>query len=194
MEQQTERLLLPELRAGERLVWAGQPRGGIRLVAADAFMIPFSLLWGGFAVFWEYGALQQAGPSFFALFGVPFVLVGLYVIFGRFFFDAYRRSRTYYALTDQRVLILTHVFGHKLQSLSLASLGQVSISERSDRGGTITLGPSGGMSAWFAGSGWPGSGKEAPPALEAVENVRAVFDGIMRGREALAIAGPRTQR
>jgi hypothetical protein len=109
-----QNLIQRELNSSERLLWTGAPRQGVRLRPSDAFMIPFSLLWGGFAIFWEYTAIRQSmvhgggTPSIFmALWGIPFVLMGLYLIVGRFFADAFQRARTGYAVTDQRILVLT---------------------------------------------------------------------------------------
>ena len=87
------------LDPSERLLWSGQPKQGLRLQASDAMMIPFSLMWGGFAIVWEAMALgifathtpnpqhphEQIFAWIFPLWGVPFVIVGLYMIFGRFF-------------------------------------------------------------------------------------------------------------
>ncbi len=97
-----------ELKPGEKLLWSGQPQPGIRFRASDIFIIPFSLLWGGGAIFWEYSVLfimpsgsktfHDSTPTFsiiFPLFGIPFVLVGLYMIFGRFIVDAKTREQTY---------------------------------------------------------------------------------------------------
>src|ERR1700728_3149818 len=85
-----------ELGKGERLLWQGRPRAGIRLRGSDVFLIPFSLLWAGFIVFWETMALFKVPKNnpvgwLFPLFGVPFVLAGFYIVFGRFLLDA--RSR-----------------------------------------------------------------------------------------------------
>src|SRR5262245_59440895 len=95
-----------ELAPGERLVRSVQPRRGVRLRPMDAFIIPFSLLWCGFAIFWEVGAVtvtsRHGGPIAFVfpLFGLPFVIVGLYFVFGRFIVDARSRERTFYAITN----------------------------------------------------------------------------------------------
>lgn len=42
----------------------------------------------------------------FDLWGIPFVGVGLYMVFGRFFYKRYRKSRTVYGITTQRAMIL----------------------------------------------------------------------------------------
>ena len=99
--------LMPHLRPGEQVLWAGGPDPAVVFASSDVFLVPFSLLWGGFAIFWEAGVLSTGGPVFFALWGVPFVLVGLYMIAGRFVVKRRRKRRTIYGVTDQRVLTLT---------------------------------------------------------------------------------------
>jgi hypothetical protein len=49
----------------------------------------------------------------------PFVLVGIYLIFGRFLVEAKQGERTFYGVTDERVLVVAGLFGRKVQSLSL---------------------------------------------------------------------------
>ena len=82
----------------------------------DWTFIPFSLLWGGFSIFWEKQALNSWRSSsasnidFMALWGIPFVLMGNYMIWGRFFHDAWLKRRTYYAVTNHRALIVQYDF------------------------------------------------------------------------------------
>jgi uncharacterized membrane protein YdbT with pleckstrin-like domain len=122
-------LLRSEILSDEKLVWEGRPKSGVMVKPSDIFMIPFSLLWGGFAIFWGISVTSSDAPFFFSLFGIPFVLIGLYIIFGRFFFDAKKRGNTIYGLTDKRAIIISGVFGKKTTSLNLKSLQEVQVSK-----------------------------------------------------------------
>ena len=104
MEQSQEirRLLQP----GESLLWSGAPAPGIHLQSADWGLIVFSLVWCGFAGFWVYTALTMGAPGFMAVFGLLFLLLGLYASFGRIFRRAGQLKRTHYGVTDRRVILL----------------------------------------------------------------------------------------
>ncbi len=164
-----------QLSLGERLLWSGQPRRGIRLRPLDAFVIPFSLLWCGFAAFWEASVITKGAPFFFKLWGVLFVLVGLYIVFGRFFVDATTRERTFYGVTTERIIIVGGLFSRQITSLQLRTLSGISLTERPDGSGTIAFGPQHPMAQRLP-SGWPGAGRYAAPAFEMVERAREIYD------------------
>ena len=154
---------------------------------ADLWAIPFSLLWGGFAIFWEWLALSMGGPVFLAFWGIPFVLFGLYLIAGRFWFDARRRSQTRYALTSERVLIASGPGFRRVQSVPLRQLSDVELDEQADGSGSITLGRANAgpwsLIGWRTGlmpPSWPGVPKGAPQ-LEGVADAQRV---VQRIREA----------
>jgi hypothetical protein len=141
---------------------------------ADLLIVPFSLIWCGFAFFWEAEVIKMKAPLLMRLWGIPFVLVGLFFVFGCFLYDARRRERTFYGLTDRRAIIISGLSQRTTQSLSLRTLGDVSLSERYDMNGTITLGPQGLYPAWVRGMAWPGAYK-GPPSFELISNARSVF-------------------
>ena len=174
------------LDAGARLLWAGSPRQGIVLRGSDVFMIPFSLLWGGFAVFWEAMVLAGDAPLFFALWGVPFVLMGLYITIGRFWVDARARSNTYYGLTDRRVVILDGLFTRSVTTLPLRTLHDISLTERSDRSGTIALGRSHPFAGFYEGMYWPGMGRFRSPGFEMIEDAKRVHDQLIEAQREAA--------
>lgn len=95
----------PYVLPSERLLWWGRPDPTKHFAPADAFIIPFSLLWCGFSIFWEVGAARSGATLPFVLFGAPFVAVGLFFVFGRFIAKARRKRQTAYGLTDRRALV-----------------------------------------------------------------------------------------
>lgn len=184
-DYQVESRVGKEIGAGERLLWTGRPRQGIILRPADALFVPFSLMWGGFAMFWEAMVFRTGAPFFFTLWGIPFVLVGLYMIVGRFFTEAQQRARTIYAVTNERVIIISGLLKETVRSHSLTSLSDISLSEKSDGSGTISLGPNSPY-AQFATAGWPGARQYGLPALDGIPNARAVYETIRQAQKAAA--------
>ena len=51
----------------------------------------------------------------------PFVLVGLYMIFGRFFIDAAQRNRTWYGITNRRLIIAKSLFNRSISRATLSA-------------------------------------------------------------------------
>lgn len=174
------------LMPDERLVWAGKPNSGLMLTARDGFLIPFSLMWGGFAIFWEWSVVHSTkgeGPgSFFVLWGIPFVLFGVYFIFGRFFVDAWARSRTTYGVTSQRILILRDGPFRKFTALAIDRLPELSLLERAGGSGTIRFAADDGF--WGRRNGFSGwsPALDQTPQFMSIPDARAVFDQIEKLR------------
>ena len=141
-DQDSANLVRPYLSPGERILWTGRPKQGLVFRGKDALLIPFSLLWGGFAIFWnfEVWTFPETGSEidwFMRLWGLPFLAAGLYFIVGRFLHDAMIRHRLYYAVTDRRVLIMRGVAN--LTARDIAALPMLQVSEHRDGTGTIVL-------------------------------------------------------
>jgi hypothetical protein len=176
MYELPQEMIRRELGSTERLVWAGHPRQGFVVRPADAFLIPFSILWGGFAIFWEASVITSGAPPFFALCGIPFVLVGLYFLFGRFWVDAWQRANTTYGITSERVIIVSGLRSRNVKSLNIDTLTDVSLAERTDGGGAITFGSVPFMDLWYAGLAWPGLGQQIVPTFDLPDRAREVYE------------------
>ncbi len=182
----TAELIRSELSPGEQVLWSGQPRQGIVFRASDALMIPFSVVWAGFAVFWLYSAAASGAPLPFVLFGVPFVLVGIYIVVGRFFVEARQRASTVYAVTTERVLISSGVLSRKTKSLNLRTLADLTLTTGSDGRGSISFGSSGPFGSMFAGmSSWPGAEQFIGPRFELIDEARSVYELIRKSQAAV---------
>ena len=148
-------------------------------------MIPFSLMWGGFAIFWEAMALSQGAPIFTVLWGIPFVLVGLFLIFGRFVIDARARAHTIYGLTNRRVIVVSGILSRTITSLPLRTLADVSLRERSDGSGSVFFGRPNPFIGWY-GAMWPGMNQYMTPAFERIPQAKLVHDRVLEAQRAAA--------
>jgi len=134
---QPPELLTRRLDPKEKLIWWDRPKLGLMLRRSDLFMIPFSIFWAGFAFAWESAVIAGDAPWLLKLWGIPFVVIGVYILFGRFISDAWRRSRMYYGLTEKRAIIATP---KSLQSIELSGLTELSLREGGNDRGSITFG------------------------------------------------------
>ena len=153
-----------ELTAGERVLWEGRPDAQRWLTAQDWYLIPFSLMWGGFAIFWEASALSSPSARssiIFPVWGVPFVLVGLYLIFGRFFVRHWIRKATTYALTDKRVIEISRSLSgvRRVNSVWLASDPPIDKKIRDNGRGTLWIGQFPAGRGFAVDAGWPGAAR-----------------------------------
>jgi hypothetical protein len=132
---------------GETIRWSGAPPAGLRFRQSDAFVVPFSLLWAGFAFTWETAVWTSGAPLLARIWGIPFVCVGLYITVGRFLADAYARAHTRYAITDEAAYIETTWPRYALRRFGPSQLDALRL-ERfgSGDGGALHLGSDGG--AW----------------------------------------------
>lgn len=135
-EQEDFSFCKPHLVDGEYVVWKGKPEKGNLLSASDLYLIPFSLLWCAFAIFWEVTAINSGAPFFFTLFGLVFVCVGLYIVFGRFLWSAYIRKRTAYVITNKKIIRLQ---GNKVDMLHGSSLPPMQVVIHKNGNGTISF-------------------------------------------------------
>lgn len=58
------------LNQGESILWMDMPNPHWLFSPRDLLLIPFSLMWGGFALFWEANALLMGGSLLFVLWGI----------------------------------------------------------------------------------------------------------------------------
>lgn len=167
----------PQLLAGENIIWEGVPSRGLILRPIDVFLIPFSLVWGGFAMFWNNDVWKTDADLSFKLFGLPFLFIGLYVTIGRFFVDIAIRRNTSYYVTNRRIIITR---ASNLKSLDIKRLPTVEWSERSDGSGTIRFGASEGF---FSGANnfgiWQPTADTTPQFIR-VPHVRSLYELIQR--------------
>jgi hypothetical protein len=174
----------PELTSGETVLWSGQPNPCIIFHKDDLYLIPFSLMWGGFAIFWEAGVSGYwvSGPNsgkqwaFGMLWGIPFVLVGQYIIWGRFLYAAWKKKRTHYAVTERRVIVVQNGWRRQMTSAYVDTLPTI-IKEGGSNGiGTLRFAQAESMWSGRRGWGaWDGLSIGSIPTFLDIDDVDSVY-------------------
>lgn len=184
------------LSPGEKVIWRGQPPQGLLLFRAqDLAMVPFFAIWTGFSLFWEAMAIMafleggMGSPGIcFPLFGLPFVAIGLYMLSGRFLLDAPARRRTYYALTDRRVVIVSGLRDRSVVSIPLDRIDNVQmILHRNGKGTLMFHGQTGTMEARGRYYVFGMSQSSGVPSFDHIPEPRAVYDMILEAQDNLKV-------
>lgn len=189
----------PELISGESVLWAGQPNARVIFHREDVALIPFSLLWGGFAIFWEagvsgfWGSGQHPGNSWLIgiIFGVPFVLIGQYLIWGRFIYAAWKKRRTHYAVTERRVIVVQNGWRRQMASAFIDALPTIT-KEGGDNGlGTLRFAQAEPMWSGRQGWGiWDAMRVGSFPTFVDIDDVQSVYRLVSDLREKTRAAKP----
>lgn len=142
---------------GESVLWVGKPETWHSALPAFAIWL-FAIPWTAFALFWE---TMVAGPFIFswlgwpvggkspgsmgmtmmgvmALFGLPFILVGLGMLAAPFYMMRKLR-RTGYVLTDKRLAILTDGRSISVKSYQPSQIQAVTRKEHPNTTGTVVV-------------------------------------------------------
>jgi Bacterial PH domain len=171
-----------ELQSGESIYWTGTAdpaRAALSALPAALFGIPFA----GFSLFWINGAYQASshiskspnafakGFSVFPLFGLPFLFVGLGIVLAPLW--AYLKGRsTVYAVTNQRVMVISGNGTRSVKSLTPADIVSVDHRERPDGSGDVVICTSGILRT-------NNSTSQVKVALLGIPNVKEVAQQVM---------------
>jgi len=197
LDPETALKLQPELLAGETLLWADRPNPNVIFHSDDWYLIPFSIAWVTFTLFWESGMLGYWGNStkstpslFMALWGIPFILIGQYLLWGRYVYDGWLKRRTYYGVTSRRILVLQEGWNRKAIFSYIDVLP--TIEREGSQTGTLWFGPklpvlagkrqsTSSMSRFSLGG---------TPMFADIENVESMYRLVLDLREQLTPRDP----
>ncbi len=109
------------LDEGEEIVWQGRPDGKVVFRVGNIATFIFGLFFAGFALFWMVMASFAGG--FFWMFGLIHFSVGIGISAGGLFWNAFKRRRSWYTLTNQRAFIASELplVGRKLRSFPITA-------------------------------------------------------------------------
>lgn len=168
-----------ELGPDERLIWSGVPNAGIVFRSSDLTQIPISLaILYIFAIKFRSASLNGAFERM--IWGALFAAV-LYVVIGRFLYDALRRRRSVYAITSDRVLTINTVWSRFVKSFALSSITDIKLDEGRAGVGNIWLGRRSLPPGWQDPRLMPS--RTSRNAFEMIPDAKHVYDLLLEARQ-----------
>jgi hypothetical protein len=167
-----ELLIPPHFARGERLLWSGRPRAGIRVENKDVPGLGMGLFGLAFSVP-QIVSMARSGDYGSLVFLVPFAIVWMSVAAGQPFWRAWRRRGVVYGLTEHRALVVRGTAGTEVQSVTLHAQPSIVLQEHRDRTGAIVFGSAEAKS------------RAQAPAFERIDDARLVY-GLIRDAQVNA--------
>ena len=174
--------LRTELRAGEKIVWAAQPIAG-QMMKTSFWLWLFFIPWTLFSLFWTAGANGFQWPdfshwhifSFFPLFGLPFIFIGLCGLSTPFWIQN-KAKKTVYAVTNLRLLIC--VFGKtiNIQAFHPKDVTHINRLEKPNGSGDLYF----LTQHWLDSDGDARTLKEGFKAVRDVKNVERIIEDFIK--------------
>jgi hypothetical protein len=179
MSTRAEARIRHELGAGERLLWSGQPRQGLRLGRGPdlggVLGALFLLVIAGLALNGARDNLADDRPLANVLIPIVMAVTCFVGIAFLVFVEPRIRRRTFYGLTDRRALIVGGVFGRAVESLPLRDMTAVELIEHGD-----------GLGGIYFKDFWRDDADGGhTPGFVLIEDARAVYDRIQQARSAV---------
>jgi hypothetical protein len=172
--------------ARDKVLWTGRPVQGLRLSPADKVLVPFSLAFTGFLFLVFQSMRANDAPSFVYIPLMLFVAVAAYLLGGRFFYDAFRRSQLSYGLTNRQVVIVHGNVGPTTECLDLSTLPPMTLVPDGANSASIWFGapPSGLLPGIGAVQG---QGRLGAPYFDRIENAQSVREQILAAQSAVGV-------
>jgi hypothetical protein len=167
------------LESNEQILWTGRPQQGLLVTLEDLFSLTGFLFAFCILLLGLLSLLGSPAPAKFLFILVPALFIG--VIGKEYLSRIFSRTRTYYAVTNERALIYDGFSSTEIQSLDLHTLPKIKLQMHSDGRGTITFGSS-SIRLMFA----PRGSITPPPCFEVIENAREVYNLIQRAQSGLS--------
>jgi len=167
LDQNAAETIRPLLDPDEIILWAGQPDPSVHFSRNDLFLLPLSIIIFVLGLMWA---------TTVTITGWIFVIVGVYALFGRFYWKSRRKKVNYYAITAKRIIRLA---GKKGKAQPFKEIPGIRLKPGSRGRGSIRFSDRPDFVAVYQNSGMEWISLVGAPdeiAFHDIQDVRAVHD------------------
>jgi len=149
IDQDSRVQIRQELTPGETILWAGRPSLRpvfIRNEQPEVLLVGyfagiFGLLWEGLAIWHFVSFPTELGSIAMVVSGLFFAVVSQYYAWGRFVSATRKKKRTYYAVTNRRVIAVEKGSKRKVAAAEIGSIQTLLKEKRLGDIGTLRFAP-----------------------------------------------------